>query len=194
MPEPLNPETPLSSAWRSSLTSTQSSTCANVGNAEALPRQLRSRSQPADQHERSTRHPATPGCDYQLRRLHHGTQPRRSRAASAARKPIASGNDLSSTQRAGPAPASRPARRARRAVLDADNDARRTRSRNRRSSSAAEYSAPTGADSPAGWDGRSVLEAVGFREAEVVPARPRLPFVVQPAQWVVASRGGRVPC
>ena len=41
---------------------------------------------------------------------------------------------------------------------------------------------------------RSVLEAMGFREAEVVPARPGLPFVVQPARLVAASRVDTVPC
>ena len=37
-------------------------------------------------------------------------------------------------------------------------------------------------------------EAMRFREAEVVPARPRLPFVVQPARLVVPSRVDTVPC
>ena len=43
-------------------------------------------------------------------------------------------------------------------------------------------------------DERSVPEAMGFREAEAVPARPWLPFVVLPAQLVVTSRVDAVPC
>ena len=59
--------------------STRSSTCATVRNGEALPRQCRSRSQLADQHERSRRHLATPGNDHQPGRLDHERQPRTSR-------------------------------------------------------------------------------------------------------------------
>ena len=43
-------------------------------------------------------------------------------------------------------------------------------------------------------DNRSVPEVMGFREAEVAPAYPRLLSVVQWARLVVVSRGGRVPC
>ena len=51
-----------------------------------------------------------------------------------------------------------------------------------------------GAGSASCGDERSVPEGMGFREAEVVPARPRLPFVVQPARLVVPSRVDTVPC
>ena len=59
--------------------STRSSTCAIVGDGEALPRQGRTHSQDADQHEHSTPHPATPGNDHQPRPLDHERQPRTSR-------------------------------------------------------------------------------------------------------------------
>ena len=51
-----------------------------------------------------------------------------------------------------------------------------------------------GARSASCVDNRSVPEVMGFREAEVVPARPGLLSVVQPARLVAASRGGKVPC